>query len=320
MTVLTIIDAGDDGITEPSRELLTFVRSLADDVSAAVLGASGDGLADRVARFGVTALHVVEHELLADYGPDTWAESIVQLIDVLRPDAVLAAGTDRGNEVMAHVAARSDLPMAANCTEIRPGDAWTLTRLRWGGMLLEEARLEAPIKLATMSPHAVEPTGAEAVTSVDVATFRPDLDERLARTTVRDRTTRGEGVTLTTAPVVIAGGRGVGSGEGFGVLEQLADLLGGVVGCSRVATNNGWRPHSDQVGQTGARIAPDLYIACGISGATQHWVGCMDSKNILALNIDRNAPLVTKADYAVIADLHEMLPAIVEEVRRRKAG
>lgn len=319
MRVLAVVDADGDALTETSRELLTFVGALGGEVIAATLD-GGEALAEGLGAFGVSTLHVLEHELLADYGPEAWSESIVQLTAASAPDAVLAAGTEKGNEVMAHVAARTGLPMAANCIEVEVGDVWRLTRTRWGGMLLEEASLDAGIKLATMSPHAVEPSETDVPAAVPVETFQPDLHETLARTTVRERTTRGEGVTLTTASVVVAGGRGVGGEDGFEVLEELADLLGGAVGCSRVATNNGWRPHSDQVGQTGARIAPDLYVACGISGATQHWVGCMDSKNILALNIDREAPLVTKADYAVIADLHEVLPAVVDEVRRRKGA
>jgi electron transfer flavoprotein alpha subunit len=128
-----------------------------------------------------------------------------------------------------------------------------------------------------------------------------------------------EGVTLSTASVVVSGGRGVGSADGFAQLEELADLLGGRVGCSRAVTNNGWRSHADQVGQTGTRIAPEIYIACGISGAIQHWVGAMASKNILAINTDREANMVTKAGYAVIADLHEVIPAVIEEVKRRRS-
>ncbi len=133
----------------------------------------------------------------------------------------------------------------------------------------------------------------------------------------RDRVERAAGVTLATAPVVVGGGRGVGSPEGFAPLEELAGLLGGVVGCSRAVTNNGWRNHTDQVGQTGTRIAPDVYFACGISGAIQHWVGAMASKKILAINTDHEANMVTKADYAVIGDLHQVVPAITAEIRRR---
>ena len=124
--------------------------------------------------------------------------------------------------------------------------------------------------------------------------------------------------TLATAPVVVGGGRGVGSAEAFGPLEELADLLGGVVGCSRAVTNNGWRPHSDQVGQTGTRIAPEIYIASGISGAIQHWVGAMAAKNILAINTDSEANMVARAGHAVIGDLHQVIPAIIEEIRRRR--
>ena len=129
---------------------------------------------------------------------------------------------------------------------------------------------------------------------------------------------RTHGITLTTAPVVVGGGRGVGSAEGFASLEELAEEIGGVVGCSRAVTNNGWRPHSDQVGQTGTRIAPEIYIASGISGAIQHWVGAMAAKNILAINTDPEANMVTKAGYAVLGDLHEVIPAITAELRNRR--
>jgi electron transfer flavoprotein alpha subunit len=123
-------------------------------------------------------------------------------------------------------------------------------------------------------------------------------------------------VLLTDARVVVGGGRGVGSAEGFAALEELANLLGGAVGGSRVVTNLGWRSHADQIGQTGARIAPELYIACGISGAIQHIVGCKAAKRILAINTDKDAPMVARADYAVIGDLQEIVPALVQELQR----
>jgi electron transfer flavoprotein alpha subunit len=144
------------------------------------------------------------------------------------------------------------------------------------------------------------------------------LDASVLHSIVRDRVERVAGVTLATASVVVSGGRGVGSAEAFAPLEELAALLGGVVGCSRAVTNNGWRNHTDQVGQTGTRIAPDIYIACGISGAIQHWVGAMASKNILAINLDQEANIVTKSGYAVIGDLHKVVPAVSAEIRRRR--
>jgi electron transfer flavoprotein alpha subunit len=188
--------------------------------------------------------------------------------------------------------------------------------VRWGGSLIEEATLSAVLKLLTVAPHSQTVwNGSQAATT---QTFEPELSEELVRTRVRERVALEEGITLTTAPVIVSGGRGVGSADGFAVLEELAALLGGAVGCSRVVTNNGWRSHRDQVGQTGTRVAPQLYVACGISGAIQHWVGMMAAKKVLAINTDPEAPMVTKADYAVIGDLHEVLPAIIAEIRRRQ--
>ncbi len=293
---------------ETSLQAITLASSLGE-VSSMSIGAC---------QIGNVARHfAIEHPMLSDYAPEAIAEAVVQLIRAESPTAVFAAGTERGNEVMAHVAARLDLPLASNVTEIRPdGEDWELTRVRWGGSLLEDARLSAPIKLATIALHVFG--AAEALGETPIESFTPDLPDELERTRVVERVTIAEGITLTTAPVVVSGGRGVGSPEGFGILEELAGLLGGAVGCSRVVTNNGWRPHSDQVGQTGTRVAPNLYIACGISGAIQHWVGMMASKNVLAINNDPEAPMVTKADYAVIGDLHPILEAVVEEVKRRK--
>jgi electron transfer flavoprotein alpha subunit len=260
----------------------------------------------------------IDHPLLSDYAPEAIAESLAQLARRENPAAIIAAGTERGNEVMAHLAALLDLPLAANVIAVDPsGDDWKLTRIRWGGSLLEEAGLEASVKLLTVAPHAVEAKASSGGSPI-TTTFTPELDEELSRTRVVERVTVSAGITLTTAPVIVSGGRGVGSPEGFAVLEELAGLLGGAVGCSRVVTNNGWRPHSDQVGQTGTRVAPNLYVACGISGAIQHWVGMMAAKKILAINLDPEAPMVTKADYAVIGDLHPILEAVVAEVKKRK--
>ncbi len=206
--------------------------------------------------------------------------------------------------------------MAANCTEVRPGEPWQATRQRWGGSLLEEARLDGPVRLVTVAPHAVEPADAPAATPSRSAGSRPPSTDRDLRVRITSRVPAEAGkISLADARVVVGGGRGVGSAEGFAELEELAALLGGAVGVSRVVTSAGWRPHAQQVGQTGTRIAPDLYIACGISGAIQHIVGARSAKAILAINTDRDAPMVTRATYAVIGDLHTVVPAIIAAVR-----
>jgi len=201
------------------------------------------------------------------------------------------------------------------------GDGWLVTRQRWGGSLLEEARLEGAVKLLSVAPHALAAAEAEAPGEAVLRVLTPaltDADLRV-RVTGRIEPTRG-GVSLTEARVVVSGGRGVGSAEGFAVLEELAQLLDAAVGCSRVATSLGWRPHADQVGQTGTRVAPDLYIACGVSGAIQHLVGCKGAKRILAINTDPEAPMMARADYAIIGDLKTVIPALIAEIRKARSG
>jgi electron transfer flavoprotein alpha subunit len=308
--LLTLIDVQDGELSGTAA--LAVARSLGEPVEAVSFGRVDDAV---LAKHGVARVHVLDHPLLADYAAEPYGEALAQLVRALSPTGVLAASTERGNEIMAHLAARTELPLAANCVAVTAGDPWTLTRNRGGGVLLEDAELTAPVKLVTIAPSADGPT-ADPVDAVEVVTVAPELDG-LVYGRIVDRAEAAAGVTLATAKVVVSGGRGVGSAEGFGVLEELAGLVGGAVGCSRVATNNGWRSHSNQVGLTGTKIAPDLYIACGISGATQHWVGCMDAKTILAINTDPDAPMVTRAAYAVIGDVHQILPAVVEEIRRR---
>jgi electron transfer flavoprotein alpha subunit len=319
--LLVILEHDRGELVEAAREALTFGRTLAakmnTSVEAALVGSDDDSLVAAAGEFGAETVHTCTHDVLSDYGPDAFGAVVSQMVEALAPDGVLACGSDRGNEVMAHVAARLDAPFVANCTDVTPGDTWAMTRVQWGGSLLEDTTLEADLPLLTCGLHSVV-AEAGAAQEPDREEFDAELDASHAVTVVKDRVVQEAGVTLPTAPVVVGGGRGVGSETGFEPLEELAVLLGGRVGCSRAVTNLGWRPHSDQVGQTGTRIAPEIYIATGISGAIQHWVGAMASKHILAINTDREANMVVKADWAVIADLHEVIPAITEEIKRRR--
>jgi electron transfer flavoprotein alpha subunit len=237
------------------------------------------------------------------YAPAAWAAELAQRSF----DVLVGPGSDRGNEVLAHVAAQLDLPLAANITEVR-GDE--VTRIRWGGTLLEEARIHADRKLLTAAPFAF----AASNSLLQAETVRPDLTGAVQ--VVETVGTSTGGISLADAKVVVSGGRGVGSSEGFAILEELAALLEGAVGCSRVVTSAGWRPHTDQVGQTGTKVSPDLYIACGISGATQHIAGIKGAKKLLAINDDPEATIFGHADYAVIGNLHEIVPAISAELRK----
>lgn len=318
MTDVLVLAEHDRGsLAEATLEALTFARTI-DDADIAVLVCGNHDFAAELGAHGAATVHVAEHELLdADFGPDAWGQTLAGWIEDNDPDVVLACGTSKGNEVLAQAAARLDLPFVANVVELDENGT-EMTRVQWGGSLLERAALDADTKILSVAHHAVEAApGGE--TDCDTEVFSPELDDSAVVTMVQGREIAEAGVTLATAPVVVSGGRAVGGADEFAPLEELAGLLGGRVGCSRAVTNNGWRPHADQVGQTGTRIAPEIYIASGISGAIQHWVGAMASKNILAINTDPSANMVTKADYAVIGDLHEVIPAIVAEIKSRRA-
>ena len=236
--------------------------------------------------------------------------------------AVVAAGTERGNEVLAHLGAITGLPMAANCTQaVDNGDGqFAIVRQRWAGLLLEEAVLEAPTALLTVATDAVPAVPAEIASAPAVHRDSPSVDGGDLAVRAVETPAGSGGASLASARVVVGGGRGVGSADGFAPLEELAELLGGVVGVSRVVTSEGWRPHTQQVGQTGTKITPDLYLACGISGAIQHFAGCAGAKNIIAINTDPGAPMMTRADYAVIGNLHEVVPALVAALRERNVA
>jgi electron transfer flavoprotein alpha subunit len=322
--ILGLVEHDRGKLNPLSLEMLTFARRLAAQLDVpleAVLIEPGAGpLAAGLAAYGVRTVHMAAHPQLTDYAPEAWAQSVGELMATFMPAAVVAGGSERGNEVMAHVAARADLPLAANVLEAQPGEPFVVTRMRWGGSLLEEARLTGAIKLLTIAPHALVAESVASPAALTIQPFTPNLSARELRVQVGSRIEATPGkVSLAEAPVVVGGGRGVGSADGFKILEELAGLLGGTVGCSRAVTSLGWRPHLDQVGQTGTRIAPEIYIACGISGAIQHMVGCKAAKHILAINIDPDAPIVQHADYAIIGDLKEVVPAISECLREARA-
>lgn len=311
MSILVYLVEHDRGtIAETTLGGMRAARDLAAAAGlalhVAVPGATGDDLVDEIARHGPEVVHQLHHELLDDYGPLAWAAALSQVADSLAATAIAATGTDRGNEVMAHVGALRDVAMVANCLTVTPeGDEWEMLRVRWGGSLHERTALAGDFKLVTFAPHVheAEPAAGPAV----VSRFTPLLDASHGVTVVRQRTETASGVTLATAPVVVSGGRGVGGPEGFEPLEALAARLGGVVGCSRVATNNGWRPHSDQVGQTGTVVAPDLYIACGISGAFHHVIGMRAADTVVAVNRYPDDGIFRYAYFGIVGDVAEVL-------------
>ena len=310
---LVLVEHADGAVTDVSLQALTLAAGLGGETHALLIG---PGAAAAAAGVPVAAAHVAEHPALDAFAPDAWAAIVCEVAGRIGATAIVAPGTAPATDAMARAAVRLGEPLAANVTAVTPGQPLSLTRLRWGGSLLEEAELRAARALLTVAPHAVAAAPPGPPGSVE--TFTPELAEADLVVRVCDHVAPpAGGVSLADAKVVVTGGRGVGSAEGFAVIEELAGLLGGAVGCSRAVTMSGWRPHTDQVGQTGNKIAPEIYIACGVSGATQHIAGAKGAKRILAVNTDPEAPIMSIADYAVVGDLHEVLPAISAELRRR---
>jgi electron transfer flavoprotein alpha subunit len=321
MTLLCLVELDGAEPADASLRALTLARSLGDTSVRTVLFAdAADVPASALADYGVTDVYVIEPGALEGYAPQAWGRVLAGLAAETGATAVLAAGTDRGNEVLAHLGAITGLPMAANCTIVTPdgGRTHRLVRHRWAGLLLEDAVMEAPVALFTVATDAVSPVPVDVPASeVQVHVHKPELAEADLVVRATESPVRAGGVSLATARVVVGGGRGVGGADGFAPLEDLAELLGGVVGVSRVVTSEGWRPHRQQVGQTGTKITPELYLACGISGAIQHIAGCAGAKHIIAINTDPGAPILAHADYAIIGDLHQVIPALVAALRAR---
>lgn len=326
--VLVLVEAVDVTPDRLSVESLGFAATLRDrlgggEVHAAVV-ASPDAaaVAATLGGYGVASVTAIDHEALDAYAPRAWAAGLAAALAGGTYVAVIGPGSERGTEVLAYLGALSGSAMAANVVDIAPGERWMVTRQRWAGSLLEEAWLDGEPRLLTIAAHAVaEPTPAAGAAPAAVVAVRPELTEAdLAVRLTAVESSASDKVELAEAKIVVSGGRGLGSPEAFAMLDELADLLGAAVGVSRVATSLGWRPHAQQVGQTGTRVAPDLYIACGISGAIQHMVGCKSAKRILAINTDRDAPIFAKATYGIVGDVHQVVPAITAEVRRAKAG
>jgi len=334
--VLCLAERDGATIAESSLRALAFAAALAGpdaSVTAVVFPPTAgvgspdvdkDSFAAELAGSGATDLCLVHSAELTAYSPVAWARTLEQLATTQGARAVVAAATDHGSEVLAHLGAMTGLPVAANCVSAQPAglSTWQLVRQRWAGSVLEDAVLEARCALLTVAADAVQMPAAASAASVTrrqptMHVLTPVLSDadRVVRATESGE--QSSGMSLATARVVVGGGRGVGGPDGFAALEELAELMGGVVGVSRVVTSQGWRPHRQQVGQTGTKISPDLYLACGISGAIQHMAGCLSARHIVAVNTDAEAPIIAHAEYAVIGDLNEVVPALIAAIRAR---
>jgi electron transfer flavoprotein alpha subunit len=281
---------------------------------------AGDGIeevATRVAGYGVAAVVMLEHPALKNYVADAHAQALAALVKELGVQFVLASATAVGKDLMPRLAARLGAPMASEVVAF--GDEGTLIRPTYAGNALATVELSGPVKVITVRSTAFEVAApsenAAPVRKVDAAIDPSALKTEL----VSFEETKSERPQLTEARIVVSGGRGLKSGENFKtVLEPLVDAMGAAMGASRAAVDAGFVPNDLQVGQTGKVVAPELYVAVGISGAIQHLAGMKDSKVIVAINKDEEAPIFSVADFGLVADLFKAVPEMVEEVKKLK--
>lgn len=317
--VLAIAEQYDGVFRKVTFEALSEGRRIADSIggelTAAVLGADIQTAAQELGRYGADRIKVADHPALAEYLNDAFCNVLAAVIEAEKPAVVIFGATTQGRDIAARLSARLNAPLAVDCLAIETdGEALKVTRPMYGGKLLAEVRLEGPLKLVAIRPNAMDISEVEKAGAIETLAAEPGQ----TRTTFVEKAMDTGKTELTEADVIVSGGRGMG-GSDYSVLEELAELLGGAVGASRSAVDEGWRPASDQVGQTGKVVSPNLYFACGISGAIQHLAGMSSSKVIVAVNKDEEAPIFAKADYGLAGDLFELVPLITAEIRKLKS-
>jgi electron transfer flavoprotein alpha subunit len=325
--VLVLAEHDGGEVKKVTAELLTLARRFGE-ASVVWTGAGADEGRARLAEFGAARVYVADDPAVTDFVVAPAAALLAQLISEKAPSLVLIAGTAQGKEIAGRLAVKTDSGVLTDAVDVvaGPDGAPVAEQSIFGGSTVVHSRVKRGTPIVAVRPNAVSPSpeaGAAQLepVSLPAAGSSPShtaADGSAARITERVVAERGERPELTEASIVVSGGRGTGSAEGFGIIEQLADTLGAAVGASRAVTDAGWYPHQFQVGQTGKTVSPQLYMAIGISGAIQHRAGMQTSKTIIAVNKDPEAPIFELADFGVVGDLFKVLPPLMEEIAKRK--
>ncbi|PJF44526.1 MAG: electron transfer flavoprotein subunit alpha [Phototrophicales bacterium] len=311
----------DNKLAQASKEAIGAAKSLGDQVTALVFGQNVDAIVQEAFHFGADAVIKADDATLADFRAEPYIALVAQIARDHQPDAILAGATTRGREVLGGVSADLDAALLDDVLSLSIEDGkLTATRAMYAGKVLTKEQLSGEgVQLATLRSRAFKALDADTSRSGEVISVEPVLSEdEIATKSEGFEGTVGE-ISLTEAAIIVSGGRGVGGPEGFEPIRELAKVLGGAVGASRATVDAGWIPYEHQVGQTGKVVSPDLYIAAGISGAIQHQAGMRNSKVIVAINKDAEAPIFKLARYGVVGDLFEIVPALTE-VFKEKLG
>jgi electron transfer flavoprotein alpha subunit len=316
--VFAITEQRDGELRKVSFEAVSEGRRVADglgtDLTAVVLGAGIEGLAEELKKYGPDKIWVADDPALADYTTDAYANILSGLIQSADPAVIILGASAQGKDLAGRLAARLDAGVAMDCTAIKlDNGSLNYTRPMFGGKIVADVEIEGALQIVAIRPNVMDITEAAKDSAMD----KPAVEVGEIKTAVIEKKMEtADKIELTEADIIVSGGRGTGGD--YAAIEALAAELGAAVGASRSAVDEGWRPHSDQVGQTGKTVSPTLYVACGISGAIQHLAGMSTSKFIVAINKDEEAPIFSKADFGITGDLFDVVPALTEEVKKVK--
>jgi electron transfer flavoprotein alpha subunit len=317
--VLVLAEHSGGEVKKVTCELLTTAARLGEP-AVVWTGPGADAGRERLAEFGAARVYVADSAEFGEYVVAPKAELLAQLVAEKSPAAVLIAGTAEGKEVAGRLAVKTNSGVATDAVDVTagPDGAPVAAHANFGGAITVHSAVRKGTPVIAVRPNAVAAEPAPGPAEIIPVSVTLSDAAKSARITERVAAERTERPGLTEAEIVVSGGRGTGSPEGFKIIEQLADALGAAVGASRAVTDAGWYPHQFQVGQTGKTVSPQLYVAVGISGAIQHRAGMQTSKTIIAVNKDSEAPIFEIADYGIVGDLFEVVPQLLEEIGKRK--
>jgi electron transfer flavoprotein alpha subunit len=320
--ILIVTEHINGNFRKPSFESISEGRRIADKTSgkviAIIIGSGIDDLVSIPGKYGADVVLKADNDKLNNYNPSYYSEIIAKTAEAQEASIILMPATTRGRDLAPRIAAKLDAGLASDCLQLIVDDnKFEAERPLYAGKVNARISVDSAIKIATLRPNvfkAQEPDNSKSAAIDDISI--PDISSRMELKEFR--TTESSKMDITESDIIITGGRGMKGPENFKILEELAGLLGGVVGATRAAVDAGWCPHSDQVGQTGKTVSPNLYMMAGASGSIQHWAGMSGSKCIVAINKDPEAPIMKKADYSIIGDLFEVVPVLTEEIKKIK--
>jgi electron transfer flavoprotein alpha subunit len=315
--VLAISEQLDGVFRKVTFEAISQGRRIADSLGGnlitVVLGYGVEKISSELGQYGADRILVADNEGLSEYLTDSYTHVLADIIAKEDPGVVVLGATSQGKDLSARLAARLNAPLAMDCVAIQTEGDLMVTRPMYGGKSLADVTLEGNPKIIAIRPNSMSISKAAGSGDIEIL----DVDPGSSVLQFIEKNLETGKIELTEADIIVSGGRGMG-GPDYSVIEELAATLDAAVGASRSAVDEGWRPHSDQVGQTGKVVSPNLYVACGISGAIQHLAGMGTSKIVVAVNKDEEAPIFSKADYGIVGDLFEVVPLLTKEIKKLK--